>query len=133
MRIWMSSLLVLILGGCQSTGTSLPETDFQGKVPADLNAQLLKLNDQPIQSFRGQTVHVIYQEDRALVTIVQKLRSARWTWDMHKSQISDDVLAQTCRDFGDAIDQGLGVRTWFAGSGGFVTDIVKAGDCDGLK
>ncbi|MEI8608485.1 hypothetical protein P4S70_05295 [Enterovibrio sp. Hal110] len=76
---------------------------------------------------------MVYEEDKALLTIIKKLRNNRWEWDLTKSKVAGDVLESICRDFGDEIDLGLGVRIWFAGNGGFVTDVIKAGDCDGLK
>ncbi|MDD1782399.1 hypothetical protein LRP49_14600 [Enterovibrio sp. ZSDZ35] len=133
MRSAAAVLLCLGIVGCQSSLVDkLPVSNYQGHVPDKLNQELLTFNDVPIQSLRGETIHYIYEEDKALLTIVRKLRSARWNWDMNKSDISDDVRVFTCEQLGPAIDMGLGVRTWYAGSGGFVTDVIQAGDCDGL-
>ncbi|MEZ8143937.1 MULTISPECIES: hypothetical protein [Enterovibrio] len=129
MKHWAVLVLPLVLGGCQnSLVNSLPASDYQGKVPDGLNQKLLVLNDAPIQSSRGATTHFIYEEDKALLTIVEKLRSNRWYWNMNKSEVADDIRFHTCNQYGEAINQGLGVRTWFVN--GFVTDVISAGDCN---
>ncbi|WP_245621579.1 hypothetical protein [Enterovibrio calviensis] len=129
MKYWAVLVFPLLLAGCQSSlVSSLPASDYQGKVPDGLNQQLLGLNEAPAQSSRGATTHLIYEEDKALLTIVEKLRSNRWYWDMNKSEVADNVKFYTCEQFGAAIDEGLGVRTWFVN--GFVTDVISAGDCN---
>ncbi len=127
MKSWIVATLLFTLAGCQNT-LKIPESDYQGQVPDSLNERLLALNEEPTQSARGVTIRFIYEEDKALLTISRKLRSNRWYWNMNKSDVADDIKAYTCEQFGDAINQGLGVRNWYVG--GFVTDTISAGDCD---
>ncbi|MEZ8131246.1 hypothetical protein [Enterovibrio norvegicus] len=127
MKSWIVATLLFTLAGCQNT-LKIPESDYQGQVPDSLNEHLLALNEEPIYSSRGATIRFIYEEDKALLTISRKLKSSRWGWDMNKSDVADDIRARTCEQFGDAINQGLGVRHWYVGA--FVTETISAGDCD---
>ncbi|RXJ74718.1 hypothetical protein CS022_00290 [Veronia nyctiphanis] len=123
-------IFLSLLAGCKAkSGAGLPSSDFQGKVPDEINQKLLALNELPTESMRGATAYAYYDEKRALLTITHRLRSSRWAWSMNKSDIEPSIIANTCDRFSEELYYGAGIRNWFAGSGGFVTKTITADDC----
>ncbi|MBV1843297.1 hypothetical protein [Photobacterium ganghwense] len=119
----------VLFSGCMTTQLMPPASDFASQVPAKLNEQLKRLNDEPAVPFRGgmQTFH--YDEDTALLTLIYRLPNPRWTWGIHKAETEAEIFPKFCKNFGAAIDHGLGVRAWFAGNGSFETEVLTPEIC----
>ncbi|ODA35805.1 hypothetical protein A8L45_01850 [Veronia pacifica] len=129
-RLKVGLICLLLLAGCKAkSGAGLPPSEFEGKVPNEVNQRLLELNYVPTKSMRGSTGYYFYDDRRALLTVTHRLRSSSWTWTMNKSDIEPSIRADMCERFSDELALGVGIRNWFVGSGGFVTKTLVAEDC----
>ncbi|ODA35731.1 hypothetical protein A8L45_03110 [Veronia pacifica] len=116
--------------GCKSTlSESMPASDYQATVPEKLSEQLVTLNNEPHQSFRGKTLKFHYDESKGLLTLVNRLRGSRWQWEINKSDADAQTKAFACNTYINAVRAGLGVRQWFTGAGGLVTETYSYEDC----
>ena len=91
--------------------------------------KLKELNDLPSTPFRGGVQTFQFDEETSLLTVIFRLPNPRWYWNTHKAEAEKDIFPYVCDTFGKAIDNGLGVRYWYAGNGGFTTDTVTKGTC----
>ena len=131
--IFLSSL---ILSGCVTTKAIPRESDFMGSLPDTQKAKFLKLNDlDPFRvSHRGNVMRYYhFDKDRSLLTIIDSLSQSRWKWSASPKSTWRDSRVTFCRDYKEALIDGLGVRIWLKGKGGFTTPIVTQDDCDKLN
>ncbi|MGF1732617.1 hypothetical protein [Photobacterium kasasachensis] len=128
-RIVSLAISAVLLSGCMSTKLVPPPSDFSGNLPEAYKEELKPLNDLPSEPFRAGVQTFQFDEEASLLTIVYRLRNSRWYWNTRKSEAEKDDFPYICETFGNAIDNGLGVRVWYAGNGGFATDVVTQATC----
>ncbi|MCW8330080.1 hypothetical protein MD588_14825 [Photobacterium sp. SDRW27] len=132
-RIASLAIAPLLLSGCISTKLTPPSSDYVGNLPDAYKVELNKLNDVPSTPFRGGVQTFQFDEENSLLTVIYRLPNPRWYWNTHKSQAEKDIFPYVCEQFGGAIENGLGVRYWYSGNGGFATDVVTAETCHNLS
>ncbi|MDO6704793.1 hypothetical protein [Photobacterium sp. 1_MG-2023] len=132
-KISCALLAGLMLSGCASVELTQPPTDFVGSLPDELKQEFMKLNDIPPEGSRGEVRTLHFDSDRSLLTIVRQLRSTRWNWNMDQSKLKPQLVEVACENFGDAMAVGLGVRFWYTGAGGFVSEPVTSEQCTANK
>ncbi len=122
---------VILLTACVSTQSPMPPSDYKGVIPDELSAELQELNDTPARNSqsRGSTEEYHFNAEQSLLTFIVKLRSQRWYWSINLSDVEAEGIAYACDEFADLIEQGLGVRYWYAGNDGFVTPVISQETC----
>lgn len=131
-RIASLAIATVLLSGCMSTKLTPPPSDYLGSLPAEYKAKLNELNDLPSTPFRGGVQTFQFDEEKSLLTIVFRLPNPRWEWGSNKFEAQKEMFPYACEKFGPVIDQGLGVRYWYSGGRGFVTDVVTQETCQKL-
>ncbi|WP_064605868.1 hypothetical protein [Photobacterium sp. J15] len=124
---------VALLSGCMSTQLVPPPTDFVGSLSDEYKAEFMKFNDAPSRPFRGGMQNFQFDQERSLLTVLYRLPNPRWYWNVHKSEVEKDLFPYVCNEFDHELEQGLGVRYWYVGNGGFVTDVVTDKTCIDLN
>lgn len=127
------AITVALMTGCISTSLTPPPSDFVSKVPAEVNESMKEWNHVepiPFHGGRGGYTSFHYDENTALLTIIQKLKGSRWEWGVSKSESRNDLLNIACNNFKEALDSGVGIREWMVGNKGFVSDIVTSESCN---
>ncbi|PSV26980.1 MULTISPECIES: hypothetical protein [unclassified Photobacterium] len=134
-KIILSSIFLMItLTGCQTLSISLPESEYQGNLPPQIKNEIAKsVNDTEIEGMRGATAKVYFDSEKSLMTIAYMLRNPHWQWTIYKSDVEKDSFPYLCEKYGYEIHNGLGIRYWFSGSGGFTTDTVTKEVCNSLS
>lgn len=132
-RIVSLAISAVLLSGCMSTKLVPPPSDFSGNLPDAYKEELKQLNDLPSTPFRGGVQTFQFDEETSLLTVIYRLPNPRWYWGVRKSEAEKDIFPYVCETFGHEIDNGLGVRYWYAGNGGFTTDTVTKGVCHQLE
>ena len=128
-RIASLAIATTLLSGCASTKLTPPPSDYVGNLPDVYKTELNRLNDEPSMPFQGGVQTFQFDEEKSLLTIVFRLPNPRWTWDAYKSDTEKEFFPFLCKVFGQEIDNGLGVRYWYSGNGGFATDVVTKETC----
>ncbi|RXJ73263.1 hypothetical protein CS022_11075 [Veronia nyctiphanis] len=122
---------VITGAGCKSVLPSgQPDSDYQATLPEKLSKQLMTLNNEPAQSFRGKTLNFHFDESKGLLTLVHRARGNRWQWQLSKEEANLQTKEFACNTYINAVRAGLGVRQWFTGAGGFATDTFSYKDCN---
>ncbi|MEZ8093242.1 hypothetical protein ACED51_04060 [Photobacterium swingsii] len=124
--------VAVTLSGCATTKLTPPATDFIGSVPADYNAELMTFNDEPSTGFHGGNMTYQYTPENALLTVVIQLQNARWSWNFDRRTVEKELFPQACEQFEAPLAAGMGLRYWYAGSGGFVTQVLTSATCQTL-
>ncbi|GAB6261495.1 hypothetical protein L4174_013375 [Photobacterium sp. CCB-ST2H9] len=132
-KVACAVLAGLMLSGCVSTELTPPPTDFSGNLPEELKERFATLNDWPPEGSRGEVRTFHFDSERSLLTVIHQLRSTRWQWRMDQSKVKPELMDTACEQFAEAIEQGLGVRFWYTGAGGFVSDPVSRETCAANK
>lgn len=132
-RTALVAAAVVALSGCQAMKLTPPASDFVGQLPDAYKEELMALNDVPSQPFRGGVQTFQFDPQTSLLTVIYRLPNPRWYWNTHKSDAEQDVFPYICEQFGQPISQGLGVRFWYSGNGGFATDVVTDATCRQLS
>ncbi|KDM90467.1 hypothetical protein EA58_17230 [Photobacterium galatheae] len=122
-----------MLSGCAALELTPPPTDFSGDLPEALKEEFAALNELPPEGGRGEVRTFHFDRERSLLTIIRQLRSTRWNWQMDQSKVKPALVDVACENFGEAIAQGLGVRFWYTGAGGFVSEPVTRETCAANK
>ncbi|AJR09862.1 hypothetical protein C9J03_10135 [Photobacterium gaetbulicola] len=122
-----------VLVGCTSLQLVPPESHYQGSLPDVYKQELNQLNTLPSTPFRGgvQTYH--FDSDTSLLTIIYRLPNPRWSWNLGQKEFEQEEFPFICQQLGHEIHQGLGVRYWFSGGGGFVSNIVTDETCQSFS
>ncbi|PSW18988.1 hypothetical protein C9I98_14155 [Photobacterium sanctipauli] len=122
-----------ILLGCASMELEPPLSNYQGALPEDFKQKLLAFNEQPSTPFRGGVQTYDFDPDASLLTVIFRLPNPRWSWDIGQYEVEQSMFPEACQKLGYEIKNGLGVRYWFAGGGGFVTDVLTDDICRSLS
>ncbi|PSW00658.1 hypothetical protein [Photobacterium lipolyticum] len=132
-RIVSLAAASVLLSGCISTKLTPPPSDYQGNLPEVYKTELNTLNDVPSTPFRGGVQTFQFDAERSLLTIVFRLPNPHWYWDINKPYAEKDMFPYACKTFSQEINNDLGVRFWYLGNGGFVTDVVSKETCTKLR
>ncbi|MBV7261128.1 hypothetical protein Q4491_03385 [Photobacterium sp. 2_MG-2023] len=123
----------MVLTGCAAMALTQPPTEFVGSLPEEWKQEFTKFNDLPPEGDRGEVRQYHFDSERSLLTIIRQLRSTRWNWQLDASKVKPALVDVACDNFGDAIAMGLGVRFWYTGAGGFVSEPVTNEACIAKK
>ncbi|KXI21795.1 hypothetical protein [Photobacterium sanguinicancri] len=129
MKKYALCLSAVLLAGCSTAKLTPPPSDFIGTVPSNYEQDLIALNDVPASPFRGGNMTFQYDPTNALLTVVVQLQNARWSWNFDPRSLKKDLFPQACENYEAPLSEGMGLRYWYAGSGGFTTEVLTHQSC----
>lgn len=122
-----------LLVGCTSLQLVPPPSEYQGNLPEVYKQELEQFNTLPSTPFRGGVQTFYFDNDTSLLTVIFRLPNPRWSWNLGQQEFEQEEFPAACEKLGHEIQQGLGVRYWFSGGGGFLTNIVTNETCQSLS
>lgn len=129
-----AAAMTTVLSGCATQKLTPPATDFVSTVPEAYEVELLKLNNEPSQAFPGGGGNMTFQytPENALLTVVFQLQNSRRFWDFDRRTVEKDLFPRACENFADPLAAGMGLRYWYAGHGGYVTQVLTDEKCQAI-
>ncbi|MGF1727348.1 hypothetical protein L4D12_22055 [Photobacterium nomapromontoriensis] len=116
-----------------STSLTPPTSDFVGSLPQGYKTEFNHLNEEPSEPLPGGVLRSFqFDNDSSLLTVIYRLPHNRLYWNTNKFDIEKAVISSTCSNFAGDLKAGLGIRYWYAGNGGFITDVISQTTCKNI-